>query len=68
MDNKGKLKSITVSDKINILVQIDAHIGTCAELASQLRLPVFILDTIVEKHEKIEKNYVQCGLFPIQGS
>jgi hypothetical protein len=29
MDNKGKPKSLRVSDKINILAQVDAHIGTC---------------------------------------
>jgi hypothetical protein len=25
----GKPKSLTISDKINILAQVDAHIGTC---------------------------------------
>jgi hypothetical protein len=68
MDNKGKWKSITVSDKMNILVQIVAHIGTCVELASQLRLSVLTLDTIVKKHEGIGKNYVQCGPSRKQGS
>jgi hypothetical protein len=64
MDNKGKWKSITVSDKMNILVEIDAHIGTCVELASRVETSMFTLDTIVKNHEKIEKNYVQCGPFP----
>jgi hypothetical protein len=38
MDNKGRPKSLTISDKINILVQGDAHIGTHVEQASWLRL------------------------------
>lgn len=33
MDNKGKAKSLTVSDKISILVHAYAHIATCVELA-----------------------------------
>jgi hypothetical protein len=37
MDNKGKRKSNTLSDKINILGEDDAHIGTRVELESQLR-------------------------------
>jgi hypothetical protein len=36
MDNKGK--SNHRSDKINILVQVDAHIGTHVEHTSQFRL------------------------------
>jgi hypothetical protein len=38
MDHKGKPKSLTVSDEINILVQVDTHIGTLVEQASQFRL------------------------------
>jgi hypothetical protein len=38
MDNKGKRKSFTVSDKINILAEVDAHIGTRVEVESWLRL------------------------------
>jgi hypothetical protein len=40
MDNKEKPKSLTISDKINILAQVDAHIGTFVKQASQLRLSV----------------------------
>jgi hypothetical protein len=29
MDNKGKHKSLPISNKINILSQVAAHIGTC---------------------------------------
>jgi hypothetical protein len=29
MDNKGNWKSFTISDKISILAQVDAYIGTC---------------------------------------
>jgi hypothetical protein len=38
MDNKGKWKSFTIREEIDILVQVDAHIGTCVELALHLRL------------------------------
>jgi hypothetical protein len=31
MDNDGKPKSFTISDEINILVQVDAHIGAHIE-------------------------------------
>jgi hypothetical protein len=34
MNNKGKPKSLIVSDKINISVQVDAHNGTHVEQVS----------------------------------
>jgi hypothetical protein len=37
MDNKGKWKSFAIKE-VNILVQVDAHIGTYVELALHLRL------------------------------
>jgi hypothetical protein len=58
MDNKGKLRSFTISNKINILVQVDAHIGTSVELALCLRLSVSMLNT-----EETERRYVQCEPF-----
>jgi hypothetical protein len=66
MDNKGKRKSFTISDKINILVQVDAHIGTHVELASRLRLSVSTLNTTVKNCEEIERGYIQCGPFSKQ--
>jgi hypothetical protein len=61
VDNKGKPKSLTASDKINILVQVDAHTGTHVEQMSWLRLPLPTLNLIVKNHEEIERRYVQCG-------
>jgi hypothetical protein len=29
MENNGKLKSLKISNKINILAQADTHTGTC---------------------------------------
>jgi hypothetical protein len=29
MDKRGKLKSFTISDKINIIAEVDEHVGTC---------------------------------------
>jgi hypothetical protein len=66
MDNKGEQKSFTISDKINILAQVNAHIGTLVELASRLRLSMSTLYTIVKNCEEIEKRYVQCGPFSKQ--
>jgi hypothetical protein len=43
MDNEGKPKSLTISDKIYILVQVEALIGTHIEKASWLRLSVPLL-------------------------
>jgi hypothetical protein len=38
--NKIKPKSPTISDKINILTQVEAHVGTHVERVSRLRLSV----------------------------
>jgi hypothetical protein len=38
MDNRGKWKPFTISDKINIFAQVDAYIGTHVELAPRLTL------------------------------
>jgi hypothetical protein len=61
VDNKGKWKSFRISDKINILAQVDARIGTYVELASRLRLSVSMLNTTVKDHGEIERRYVQYG-------
>ena len=45
---KRKWKSFTVSDKTDILVQVDAHTGTCVDLALELGLPVSTINTIVK--------------------
>jgi hypothetical protein len=49
MDNKGKWKPFTISDKINFVVQVDAHIGTYLKLASHLRLSVPMLKHYFEE-------------------
>jgi hypothetical protein len=66
MNNEGKPESLTVSDKINILAQVDAHIGTHVEHASWLRLSVHTLNPIVKNHEEIERCFIQCGPFSEQ--
>jgi hypothetical protein len=63
MDNKRKPKSLTVSDKISILVHTDAHIATCVELAPWSTLSMPTLNPIVKNHDETEKNFVQCGTF-----
>jgi molybdopterin biosynthesis enzyme MoaB len=61
--SKTKWTAFTVNDKISIIAQVDEYIGACVELASQLGMPVFTLDTTVENHEEIESYVVQCGPF-----
>jgi centromere protein B len=61
MNNKGKRKSFTVNNKINIVAEVGAHIDTRVELASCLRLSVSKLNTIVKNHEETERRYIQCG-------
>jgi hypothetical protein len=34
MNNEGKPEAVIVSDKINILVQVDVHVGTYVEQPS----------------------------------
>jgi hypothetical protein len=45
------------------LAQVDAHIGTCVELASCLRAT---LSATVKNHEETERSYVQHGPFSKQ--
>jgi hypothetical protein len=66
MDNKGKWKSFTIRDKINILAQIDVHIGTCTELVSRLGLSSVSTLNTVKNCEETETSYVQCGPFSKQ--
>jgi hypothetical protein len=66
MDNKGKHKSLAVSDKINILAQVDAHIGTHVEQATWLRLSVPTLNPIVKNCEEIEGSFIQFVPFFMQ--
>jgi hypothetical protein len=44
-------ETVIVSVEINILAQADAHIGTHVEEASQLRLAVITLNTIVKNRK-----------------
>jgi hypothetical protein len=66
MDGKGKRKSLAIRDEINILVYVDAHIGTHVEQASLLRLPVPTLNPTVKKHEETERSSIKCEPFSKQ--
>jgi hypothetical protein len=52
------MKSLSVSDKINSSVQVDAHNGTHVEEVSQLRLSVPTLNPIVKNCEEIERSFI----------
>jgi hypothetical protein len=47
-------------------VQVVAHIVTCVELESQLRLPVSTLEAVVKNNDETEGNYIHCGPLPEQ--
>jgi hypothetical protein len=61
---KRKWRSFTISDKIAIVANFDAYIETCADLASQLELPVS--KTTFKNHETIERSSIKCGHFSKQ--
>jgi hypothetical protein len=50
----------SAADKINILAQVDAHIGTNVEQASWLRLSVPTLHPNVKNHEETERSFIHC--------
>jgi hypothetical protein len=56
--DKGKQNHLTISDKINVLAQVYAHMGTHVEQASQLRLPMLTLNLIVKNLEEIERSFI----------
>jgi hypothetical protein len=56
MDNKGKWKLFPISDKVNIIVQIDVKIGTYVELPSQMTLSFPTQITIVKKLKKMKSS------------
>jgi hypothetical protein len=68
MDIKIKQELSTISDKINILAQVDAHIGTRLELASRLRLSVSTLNTTVKNREESERRTSSGHLLPSSGN
>lgn len=51
--------SFIVSDKIDTVAKVDAHTGTCGDLASVLGVLVSTLSTIVKNHETTERSYIQ---------
>lgn len=55
MDQKAKRKAFSVNEKIKILAEVDAHVGTRVDLASRLGLPVSTLNTIIKNREEIER-------------
>jgi hypothetical protein len=52
-----------ITDKIDILVEVDGYIETCVDLALQLGLSVSLLNTIVKNHEAVDRSYIRCGTF-----
>jgi hypothetical protein len=68
MDIKGKLESLAVSEKINILAQVDIHIGAHVEQASQLRISLPTPNSTVKNHEETDRSFFQCITFSKQWS
>ena len=51
----------SVEEKMQILAEVDAHMGTRVDLAAMLGLSVSTLHKIVSKQSEIEKSYMHCG-------
>jgi hypothetical protein len=61
--DKRKEKSFMINDKIDILAEVDACIGTRVDQASQLELKMSTLNTLVKDLEAMQISYMQCGSF-----
>ena len=46
---------------MQILAEVDGHVGIRMDLAAILGLPLSTLNTVVSKRSKIEKSYSRCG-------
>lgn len=56
-----KRNAFSLDEKMKILAQADAHMGTRVDLAARLGIPVSTLNTILKNRTDIEKNYARCG-------
>ncbi|XP_067124039.1 major centromere autoantigen B-like isoform X3 [Centruroides vittatus] len=61
MESKKKRKILTLTDKLEILAQVDANLGPKICLANRLGLPPSTLNTIIKKRKFIEENAAKCG-------
>jgi hypothetical protein len=58
---KKQHKVFSLDEKMQILAEVDAYVGTWVDLAAMLVLSVSTLNTIVNKWSEIEKSYSCCG-------
>jgi hypothetical protein len=58
---KKQHKVFSIDNKMQIVSQADAHVGTRVDLEAVLALSVSTLNTIVSKWSEIKKSYLCCG-------
>jgi hypothetical protein len=51
----------SIDEKMQILAEVDVHMGTGVDLAAMLGLSVSTLNTVVSKRSEIEESYMRCG-------
>jgi molybdopterin-guanine dinucleotide biosynthesis protein len=54
-------KAFSVDEKMQILAEVDAHVGTQVDLVAVLGLSVSALNKIVSKRSEVEKSYSHFG-------
>ena len=58
---KKHCKVFAIAEKMSILAEADAHVGSWVNLAAMLGLSVSTLNTTVSQWSEMEKNYSCCG-------
>jgi hypothetical protein len=58
---KKQCEVFSIDEKMQILPEVDAHVGTWVDLAAVLDLSVLMLNMVVSKRSEIEKSYSRCG-------
>jgi hypothetical protein len=58
---KKQCKVFATAEKMTILAEADAHVGTQVNLVAMLGLSILTLNTMVSQWSEIEKSYSCCG-------
>jgi hypothetical protein len=61
MKMREKCKVFPVDKKLQILAEVNSHVGTQVDLATMLGLSVSMLNTILSQQSEIEYSYLCCG-------
>jgi len=58
---KEPIKVFPVDEKMQILTEVNSHVGTRVDLAAMLGLSVSMINTTVSQQSGIEDSYLCCG-------